>query len=139
MLLWCIAFGTAANLGYLFYSSVVNARLIDSFNGFGYTLAEVAMMHLAVRATPSGSEGLGFSLMMSVRNLTLFGSDWFGSKLLETYHLHFSTLVIANAATSFLAIPLVLMLPSIIVMTKDAQASNSAAELAPAPAQAIQE
>jgi hypothetical protein len=139
LLLWCIAFGTAANLGYLFYSSVVNARLIDSFNGFGYTLAEVAMMHLAVRATPSGSEGLGFSLMMSVRNLTLFGSDWFGSKLLETYHLHFSTLVIANAATSFLAIPLVLLLPSIIVMTKDAQASNSAAELAPAPAQAIQE
>ena len=80
LLLWCMAFGTAANLGYLFYSSVGNARLIESFNGFGYTLAEVAMMDLAVRATPSGSEGLGFSLMMSVRNFTLFGSDWFGSK-----------------------------------------------------------
>jgi hypothetical protein len=66
-------------------------------------------------------------------------SEWFGSKLLETYHLHFSTLVIANAATSCLAIPLVLLLPSIIVMTKDAQTSDSAADLAPAPAQAIQE
>ena len=96
-------------------------------------------MDLAVRATPRGSEGLGFSLMMSVRNFTLFGSDWVGSKLLETYHLHFSTLVLANAATSFLAVPLVLLLPRIIVMTKDAQASNSPAELATAPARAIQE
>ncbi len=139
LLLWCIGFGTAANLGYLFYSSVGNARIVESFNGFGYTLAEVAMMDLAVRATPSGSEGLGFSLMMSVRNLTLFGSDWFGSKLLEAYHLHFSTLVIANAATSFLAVPLVLLLPKLIVMTKDAQAANAAAELATAPARAIQE
>ena len=139
LLLWCIGFGTAANLGYLFYSSVGHARIVESFNGFGYTLAEVAMMDLAVRATPSGSEGLGFSLMMSVRNLTLFGSDWFGSKLLEAYHLHFSTLVIANAATSFLAVPLVLLLPKLIVMTKDAQAANAAAELATAPARTIQE
>jgi hypothetical protein len=123
----------------LFYSSVGNARIIESFNGFGYTLAEVAMMDLAVRATPSGSEGLGFSLMMSVRNATLFGSDWFGSKLLETFHLHFSTLVIANAATSLLAVPLVLLLPKIIVMTRDAQATNAAAELATAPARVIQE
>jgi predicted MFS family arabinose efflux permease len=139
LLLWCIGFGTAANLGYLFYSSVGHARIVESFNGFGYTLAEVAMMDLAVRATPSGSEGLGFSLMMSVRNLTLFGSDWFGSKLLEAYHLHFSTLVIANAATSFLAVPLVLLLPKLIVMTRDAQAANAAAELATAPARAVQE
>ena len=139
LLLWCIGFGTAANLDYLFYSSVGHARIVESFNGFGYTLAEVAMMDLAVRATPSGSEGLGFSLMMSVRNLTLFGSDWFGSKLLEAYHLHFSTLVIANAATSFLAVPLVLLLPKLIVMTRDAQAANAAAELATAPARAVQE
>ena len=63
---------------------MTHARFIESFNGFGYTLAEVAMMDLAVRATPTGSEGLGFSLMMSVRNLTLFGSDWVGSKMMET-------------------------------------------------------
>src|SRR5665213_2589655 len=86
LLFWCLIFGTAANLGYLFYSSVGRAEVIESFNGFGYTLAEVAMMDLAVRATPAGSEGLGFSLMMSVRNFALFGSDWFGSKLLADYH-----------------------------------------------------
>jgi hypothetical protein len=77
--------------------------------------------------------------MMSVRNFTLFGSDWFGSKLLDAYHLHFNTLVIANAGMSFIAVPLVLLLPAIIVMTKDAQATNSAVELSTAPARAIQE
>jgi hypothetical protein len=139
LLLWCIAFGTAANLGYLFYTSLGHARLIESFNGFGYTLAEVAMMDLAVRATPSGSEGLGFSLMMSVRNFTLFGSDWFGSKLLESYHIPFNTLVLANSVMSALVIPLVLILPAIIIQTKDAQASNAPLELSTAPARAIQE
>ncbi len=114
-------------------------RIIESFNGFGYTLAEVAMMDLAVRATPSGSEGLGFSLMMSVRNFTLFGSDWFGSKLLDAYHLHFNTLVMANAAFSFAAVPLVLLLPAIIVRTRDAQAANAPVELSAAPARAVQE
>ena len=139
LLLWCVAFGTAANLGYLFYTSVFNARIIDSFNGFGYTLAEVAMMDLAVRSTPSGSEGLGFSLMMSVRNLCLFGSDWFGSKLLDAYHLQFNTLVIANSVMSGLIVPLVFLLPAVIVLTRDAQAANSEVELATAPARAIQE
>ena len=119
--MWCIGFGAAGNLVYLFYSSVGHARIIESFNGFGYTLAEVALMDLAVRATPSGSEGLGFSLMLSVRNIMLFGSDWIGSKLLDAYHLHFSSLVLANAATSALAIPLVLLLPIAIMKTKDAK------------------
>ena len=134
-----LGLGTFANLGYLFYVSVPNARIIDSFNGFGYTLAEVAMMDLAVRSTPSGSEGLGFSLMMSVRNFTLFGSDWFGSKLLDAYHLHFNTMVLANTATTFITLPLIFVLPAIIVNTKDAQPSKAAPELVPAPARAIQE
>jgi predicted MFS family arabinose efflux permease len=122
LLVGCLLFGTAAQLGYLFYSTVGSARVIESFNGFGYTLAEVAMMHLAVRATPAGSEGLGFSLMMSVRNFALFGSDWAGSKLLDVYHLQFSTLVIANGAISFLAVPLVFLLPAIIANQKDTAA-----------------
>jgi hypothetical protein len=36
-------------------------------------------MDLAVRSTPAGSEGLGFSIMISVRNHALFGTDWFGA------------------------------------------------------------
>jgi BT1 family len=138
LLLCCLAAATAANFGYLFYTSVGRAQWIESFNGFGYTLAEVAMMDLAVRSTPSGSEGLGFSLMMSVRNFTLFGSDWAGSKLLETYHLHFSTLVVANGLTTLITVPLVLLLPAVIVKTRDAQASSPGAGLIPVPAEAIE-
>ena len=139
LLLWSVGFGTAANLGYLFYTSVGNARLIESFNGFGYTLAEVAMMDLAVRATPFGSEALGFSLMMSVRNFCLFGSDWFGSKLLDVYHLQFNTLVAANAVMSALIIPLVFVLPAIILRQRDSQESDTDMALAAAPAHQIQE
>jgi len=134
LLFACLLFGTAANLGYLFYSTITRARVIESFNGFGYTLAEVAMMDLAVRATPKGSEGLGFSLMMSVRNLTLFGSDWFGSKLLDVYHLQFNTLVLANAAITFIAVPLVLLLPKVIVRAKDAETPAPTDDLVPLPA-----
>jgi predicted MFS family arabinose efflux permease len=139
LLFGCLLFGTAANLGYLFYSTIPRARVIESFNGFGYTLAEVAMMDLAVRATPKGSEGLGFSLMMSVRNLTLFGSDWFGSKMLETYHLQFNTLVIANAAITFIAVPLVLLLPKVIVRAKDAESPPITDEIVAMPVKAVQE
>ena len=139
LVFWSMVLGTIANLGYIFYTSVGNARIVDSINGFGYTMAEVAMMDLAVRSTPAGSEGLGFSLMMSVRNLTLFGSDWAGSKMLDAYHLHFNTLVIANSAITFIAVPLTLLLPAVIVNTRDAQAKNAEVELSAAPARAIQD
>jgi predicted MFS family arabinose efflux permease len=139
LLFACLIFGTAANLGYLFYTSIPRARMIESFNGFGFTLAEVAMMDLAVRATPKGSEGLGFSLMMSVRNLSLFGSDWAGSKMLDVYHFQFNTLVLANAAITFIAVPLVLLLPKMIISAKDAEAPPITDEAVAMPAKVIQE
>jgi len=123
LLVCCLLCGAASQFSYIFYSTVGRARAIESFYGFGFTLADIALMHLAVRATPAGSEGLGFSLMMSVRNLSLFGSDWVGSKLLDAYHLHFSTLVIANASVSLLAVPLIFLLPAFMVDTKDAEIS----------------
>jgi hypothetical protein len=121
LLAGCMIVGTVANLGYLFYSSLGRAQAIEGLNGFGYTLAELALMDLAVRATPAGSEGLGFSLMVSVRNLALFGTDWFGSKLLDAYHFSFDSLVIANSVTTAIAVPLVFLLPGIIVGRKDAE------------------
>jgi hypothetical protein len=121
LLIWCMLIATITNLGYLFYSSLGRAQAIEGLNGFGYTLAELALMDLAVRSTPAGSEGLGFSIMVSVRNLALFGTDWFGSNLLDQYHLSFNSLVIANSATTLIAVPLVLLLPRVIVIWKDAE------------------
>jgi Major Facilitator Superfamily len=127
LLVACLLFGTAADLGYLFYSSVGRARVIEGFYGFGYTLAELALMDLAVRATPAGSEGLGFSLMMSVRNLAIFGTDWFGSMLLDRYHLSFNSLVWANGVTTLITIPLIFLLPRLMVSKKDAEPPEEAA------------
>jgi hypothetical protein len=119
LLIVCMTLGTVANLGYLFYSSVGMAQVIEGLNGFGYTLAELALMDLAVRATPRGSEGLGFSLMVSVRNLALFGTDWFGAKLLDLHAVSFDWLVIANSVTTAITVPLVFLLPALIVGTRD--------------------
>jgi MFS family permease len=121
LLIWCLLVATVANLGYLVYSSLGRAQAIEGLNGFGYTLAELALMDLAVRSTPAGSEGLGFSIMISVRNLALFGTDWFGANLLDQYHLSFNLLVVANSATTLIAVPLVLLLPRLIVIRKDAE------------------
>jgi hypothetical protein len=121
LLVGCMVFATAANLGYLFYNSAGRAQAIEGLNGFGYTLAELALMDLAVRATPAGSEGLGFSLMVSVRNLALFGTDWFGSHLLDEYHFSFDSLVLANSLTTLIAVPLVFLLPRLLVLRKDAE------------------
>ena len=120
LLVACLMFGTAANLVYLFYNSVPLAQAIEGFWGFGYTLAELAIMHLALRATPAGSEALGFALLWSVRNLCLFGGDWFGSHLLDHNHLQFNTLVLLNTGTTLIAVPLALLLPMALVNVRDA-------------------
>ena len=121
LLLWCLLGATITSLGYLFYTTPLRAQIVETVYGFGFTLAELALMDLAIRATPAGSEGLGFSLMMSVRNLALFGTDWFGAKLMDQYHLPFNSLVIANAATTLITVPLVFLLPKLIVGHKDAE------------------
>jgi len=127
LLVACLIVATASSLGYLFYSSVSRAQVVESFYGFGYTLAELALMDLAVRATPAGSEGLGFSLMMSVRNLAIFGTDWFGSMLLDRYHLSFNSLVLSNGATTLMAVPLIFLLPRLMVSKKDAEPPEESA------------
>jgi predicted MFS family arabinose efflux permease len=115
----CLLLSVVVTLGYLFYDSYVHAQAIELVNGAGGTLGEIAVMHLAVRATPEGSEALGFAVLMAVRNFFMWGSDWLGSALLENVHLHFDTLVYINAGTTLLAVPLALALPKAIVGARD--------------------
>ncbi len=131
LLLWCIIIGAFAQMGYAFYSSMGRAYIIESFWGLGWSRnADMALTDLYMRATPGGSEGLGFSLMVSVRNLSLFGADWAGAKAMEAYHLHFSTMAIANGLISLIAVPFLFLLPGFIVDRKDARAES---ELIPTP------
>ena len=130
LLLACIVIGASAQAAYSIYYSYPVARIVDSYNGFGFTLAEVAMMHLAVRATPAGCEAMGFALMMAVRNFGLFGGDWLGAALQDHFHLTFHTLALINGGGSLLALPIVLLLPARIVMGRDAQQTDPAQEMA---------
>ncbi|HVB40199.1 MAG TPA: MFS transporter [Terriglobales bacterium] len=121
LLLICISLTTVTDLGYWYYNSLALARVIDTVYGIGFTLAECALMDLAVRATPKGNEGLGYSLMLSVRNLALFGTDALGSWLMDRYHVAFNSLITWNAITTAVTIPLVLLLPLALVIKKDAE------------------
>ena len=86
----------------------------------------MSLTDLYMRATPEGSEALGFSLMVSVRNLSLFGADWIGSKAMDMYHLHFSTMAIANGAVSLIALPFVFFLPGFLVDRRDTRTEAKA-------------
>lgn len=132
LLFWCIFAGALAQMAYAFYNSMDQAYVIESLWGLGWASADMALTDLYMRATPAGSEALGFSLMVSVRNLSLFGADWLGAKAMDTYHLHFSTMAIANGVVSLIALPFVFLLPGFIVDHKDSSAD--AAAIPPPPA-----
>ena len=124
LLFSCILAGAFAQLCYAFYNSMVQAYIIESLWGLGWAAADMALTDLYMRATPAGSEALGFSLMVSVRNLSLFGADWLGAKAMETYHIQFSTMAIANGLVSLIALPLVFLLPAFIVDHADGRAGR---------------
>ena len=93
--------------------------MIDTLNGVGFALAELAFFDLATRASPKGSESFGYSLMMSVRTLALYGTDIFASKLMDSYHWPFNWLVLLNVATTVVALPLVFLMPKAILGGRD--------------------
>ena len=119
LLLIAIAMAAIGTLLYLYYSSWNRAMLIESQNGFLFGLAEVALIDLAARATPKGCEGLGYSLILSIRNMSLFGADIVGSYLAD-HQWPFAHLVFLNAGTTAIVLILVPFLPSALMQSKDA-------------------
>ena len=115
-----IVVSTIGTMCYLFYRSGTAAAIIESENGLIATFAELALMDLAARATPRGSEGLGFALMMSVRNGGQALSDIFGSWLIDQHHVSFFHLVWLNAGTTALILLVIPLLPKILIEARDA-------------------
>jgi predicted MFS family arabinose efflux permease len=115
-----IIINVVGTMCYLFYRSGRAAAFIESENGLIGTVAELALMDLAARATPRGSEGLGFALMMSVRNGGQALSDIFGSWLIDQHDVSFFHLVWLNAGTTALILIVIPFLPSILIDASDA-------------------
>ena len=114
-----IVISVFTTMAYLYYRSASAAAIIESQNGLIATIAELALMDLAARATPKGSEGLGFALMMSVRNGGQAISDIFGSWLIDQHHVSFFKLVWLNAGTTALILLVIPFLPSILIDAHD--------------------
>jgi BT1 family protein len=125
MLFIGIVTAAAGTLLYLFYSTWTRAVFIESQNGFFFSLAELALMDLAARATPKGCEGLGYSLMLSIRNVALFGADIVGSHLAD-HKWPFASLVYLNAGTTAIVLVLLPFMPAALMHTKDQPANTTA-------------
>lgn len=99
-----IVLSALGSLLYLGYHSHRAAIGIEAANAFLSVAVEIALMDLAARATPRGSEALCYSLLMSAFNLAAAVSDVFGSWLYDKQHLPLPDLIWINAVTS--ALPL---------------------------------
>jgi Na+/melibiose symporter-like transporter len=118
MLLLGIVTAAAGTLLYLFYSTWTLAMFIESQNGLFFSLAELALLDLAARATPKGCEGLGYSLMLSIRNVAGSGADIVGSHLAD-HKWPFDSLVFLNAGTTAIILLLLSFLPAALMRIKD--------------------
>lgn len=106
-------------LFYLQYNSAANAIWIMAIAGATLAFGQLTVYDLAARATPKGSEALGYSVMMSVWNLTNALSDWSGATLFQRLHLSFATLIWINAITTLLAILVTPFLPAVLMQQRD--------------------
>jgi hypothetical protein len=119
LLFLSIALAALGTLFYLFYSDWNRAVLIDSQSGFLGGFAEIALLDLAARSTPKGCEGLGYALILSIRNVAVFGADIVGSFLAD-HKWPFAHLVYLNAGTTALVLILLPFLPAALMKSKDA-------------------
>ncbi len=119
LLVGSILIHALGSLCYMWYNDQNSALWITSLGGFTSTLAMLPVYDLAVRGTPKGSEALGYSVMMSVWNLTNALSDWTGAKIFEQLHRTFLSLIWINAGTTILAIAAIPFLPSLLIAQKD--------------------
>ncbi len=85
--------------------------------GFGV----LPLYDLATRATPRGGEGMGYALMMSARNVALFGADVAGSKMLDDYHVSWNGLVWMNAGTTLVCLLAIPFLPRVLTRLRDGE------------------
>jgi Na+/melibiose symporter-like transporter len=119
LLLVGIVAASVATVGFLWYNDLPSALALQLVNGLCFGFAEVALIDLAARATPAGCEGLGYSCILSMRNLSLFGADKIGAHLSDAFHLGWGTMVWLNAATTAVVLVLLPLMPRKLMGSRD--------------------
>jgi predicted MFS family arabinose efflux permease len=113
-----LAISAGAALLYLGYRPG-NAAVVDAITGFTGALVFAALLDLAARATPAGSETLGYALLLAVQNLAQFLSDVVGSRVYDHLRFGFGTLVWANAISTAVLLIFVPLLPKALLAASD--------------------
>ena len=122
-----ILLSTLGSLLYLGYHSRGAAVGIEAANAFLSVAVQIALMDLAARATPRGSEALSYSLLMSAFNLAAAVSDVFGSWLYDKQHLPLPALIWVNAITSALPLLALPLIPRALTARADGHATGETA------------
>lgn len=119
LLTWSIIIHSTFTLCYLGYKTPATAMFITAVEAATLAIALLPLYDLAARATPRGSEALGYSVMMSVWNFTKNMSDWLGSSIYSRFGERMTELVWVNTFTTALVLIAVPFLPSILMDRKD--------------------
>jgi hypothetical protein len=120
-----ILFTGLISLFYLGYNDFKSALVIEAVYYLAYALVQLPLYDLAARATPKGSEALGYAVIVSVWNWGLFFSDLIGSSLFEKQHITFKQLVWLNAATTLVVLVAVPFLPKILVDRREEERASA--------------
>lgn len=110
-------------LFYLAYQSKEAAILITALSGVTGTLAMLPVYDIAARATPKGSEAIGYAVMMSVWNLTNMWADVAGSFLFDkVLGQQLTPLIWVDAITTLIALIAVPFMPRALTTREGAPA-----------------
>ena len=114
---------------FLGYNSKLGAGLVESAAGLGTGMAGLAILDLLARSTPKGCEALGYALIFSFGNISLYTSDFFGASWFEKFGNSFTPMVWINSGTSALVLLAIPFLPKSLVAHTDGQPSAVGAEI----------
>jgi len=110
-------------LGYSPHVSKTAVIIIEVVSQFALYLAYLPLFDLAVRATPKGSEALGYSVLISFWNIGLMISNQSGASLYQrVFNRGLSQLVWLNAGCTLLVAAAVIVLPRVLVDRREGTA-----------------
>jgi predicted MFS family arabinose efflux permease len=113
----------AALLFYYAYRSVPLAFCVEAAAGFVSMLGLLPLYDLSARATPRGSEALGYSLIMAIGNFGIGLSDVWGTRIAKAFGLDFFGMIWINAATTAAILIFIPLLPRVLVSRREGQAA----------------
>ena len=102
----------AGTVIYVFYTSYQAAVAIEALSGFLATIGVLALMEIAVWATPREAAATGFSLLMSAWNLGDGAGNILTARLIEDFHVSFFVVIGLYTTTQVVFLAAIWLLPN---------------------------